>query len=169
MANANADLIRGDGWVRLGDLVTIDDEGYLSVVGRSDDFIIRGGKNISALAVEQQVMSHPGVALAAAVAMPDEVFGERVCVFVEPKPGRAAPELAELTLHLRGRNVSKETLPERLVILDQLPRFGFRKRGHVDFRQTPGVVTPCNLHETLSRVGTIRAKYENHEQSLALD
>ena len=54
----------------MGDIVEIDDDGYLSVVGRTSDFIIRGGKNISAPAVEAEVGTHPAVAMVAAVACP---------------------------------------------------------------------------------------------------
>jgi acyl-CoA synthetase len=93
----------------------------LTVVGRTDDFIIRGGKNVSGPAVEAQVMQHPGVRLAAAVAMPDPVFGEKVCVYVELEPGEAL-SLDELTAFLAEREVSKEWWPERLEIVDALPR-----------------------------------------------
>jgi acyl-CoA synthetase len=117
---ANAELFTPDGWMLMGDLVTIDDEGYLTVVGRTSDFIIRGGKNISAPAVEEEVGTMPGLVRCAAVAMPDEVFGERVCIYVVPKPG------AEITLdgireHLTARGVSKEWFPEHLVVTGQLP------------------------------------------------
>ena len=118
----NAELIRSDGWMLLGDRVTIDQEGYLSVIGRIDDFIIRGGKNISGPGVEAQVCTHPAISLAAAVAMPDPIFGERVCVYVEIRPSHSAPTLEALTLHLKSRNVSKESWPERVVVIDQLPR-----------------------------------------------
>jgi acyl-CoA synthetase len=114
-------LIREDGWMLLGDRVRIDAEGYLHVIGRIDDFIIRGGKNISGPGVEQQVATHPAVALAAAVAMPDEIFGERVCVYVELRPG-AGLTLEELVAHLVSRGVSKEMFPEHLVVVDELPR-----------------------------------------------
>lgn len=119
---ANRELIRPDGWMMLGDLVVLDDAGYLTVVGRIDDFIIRGGKNISGPAVEEQVARHPAVALAAAVAMPDPVFGERVCVYVELRPGESDLGLEDLLEELLSRGVSKETLPERLVVLEALPR-----------------------------------------------
>jgi acyl-CoA synthetase len=118
---ANAELMRPDGWMLLGDVVTIDAEGYLTVVGRSDDFIIRGGKNISGPAVEQEVATHPAVSLAAAVAMPDPVFGERVCAYVELRPGESLT-LPDLVEHLRGRDVSVENFPERLEVLGELPR-----------------------------------------------
>ena len=106
----------------MGDLATIDDDGYLNVVGRSSDFIIRGGKNVSAAQVEAEVASHPSVALCAAVPVPDEVFGERVCVFVELRAGEPPLVLDDLRAHLDARGTSKELWPERLEILDALPR-----------------------------------------------
>jgi acyl-CoA synthetase len=119
---ANRRLMTPDGWMLMGDIVEIDDEGYLTVVGRTSDFIIRGGKNISAPQVEAEVATHPGVAVAAAVAMPDNVFGERVCVYIEVRPGWESMTLGDLTDHLASRGVTKEWFPERLVILDALPR-----------------------------------------------
>jgi acyl-CoA synthetase len=104
-----------------GDIGRLDADGYLSIVGRTADFIIRGGKNISGPAVEDAVASHPAVALAAAVAWPDPVYGERVCAYVELRSG-ASLTLAELTSHLEARGTSREWWPERLVVLDALPR-----------------------------------------------
>lgn len=119
---ANDKLFTPDGWMLMGDLCTIDDEGYLRVTGRTSDIIIRGGKNISAPVVEEEVSSHPSVALAAAVAKPDEIFGERVHVFVELRPGCDPVTLEELRDHLRARGTSVELIPESLEILDELPR-----------------------------------------------
>ena len=76
-------LFTRDGWMRMGDICEVDAEGYLTVTGRTSDFIVRGGKNISAVQVEDAVTAHPSIAVAAAVAMPDPIFGERVCVYVE--------------------------------------------------------------------------------------
>lgn len=118
----NAELYTDDGWMLMGDIVRIDDDGYLTVVGRASDFIIRGGKNVSAAQVEHEVGSHPSVALVAAVAAPDELFGERVCVYVVIRPGAGALTLDALTAHLSEREVSKELWPEYLVALDDLPR-----------------------------------------------
>ena len=119
-AAANEELFTHDGWMLMGDLVEIDDENYLRVVGRVGDFIIRGGKNISATAVEAEVATHPSIALVAAVADPDVVLGERVGLFATLIPG-ATLTLDELVLYLRDRGMSKDSLPERLTILDELP------------------------------------------------
>jgi len=118
---ANARLYTTDGWMLTGDFCTIDDDGYLTVAGRASDFIIRGGKNISAAQVEDEVSSHPAVALAAAVAMPDPIYGERVCVYVELRP-ETALDLDPVREHLAARGVGKELWPERLVVLASLPR-----------------------------------------------
>ena len=118
--DANARLYTADGSMRTGDVATIDAAGYLSVVGRLSDIIIRGGKNVSAPQVEAEVTTHPRVAMAAAVAMPDPVFGERVCVYVVLR-GSDTLELSELADHLLARGCGKELLPERLEIVDALP------------------------------------------------
>jgi len=119
---ANERLFTADGWMRMGDLATIDPDGYLTVVGRTSDLIIRGGKNISAAHVEDEVSSHPAVALCAAVAMPDPTFGERVCVFVELRAGYEELTLETLNAHLEARGTGKELWPERLEVLAELPR-----------------------------------------------
>jgi acyl-CoA synthetase len=118
---ADRKLYTPDGWMLTGDVAELDGDGVLRVVGRKADFIIRGGKNVSAAEVEAEVASHPAVALAAAVAMPDPVFGERVCVYAELRPGHALT-LDELRAHLAARELGKELFPERLIVLPELPR-----------------------------------------------
>ena len=131
---ANAELFTSDGWMRMGDLCQIDAEGYLEVVGRISDFIIRGGKNISAPQVEADVATHPAVAHAAVVAMPDPVFGERVCAYVELVEG-ADLTLQALIDHLSAHGVSKELYPERLIVLDELPRSSGEKIAKGELRR----------------------------------
>jgi len=132
--DANRRLFTRDGWMLTGDVATLDAQGVLRVVGRTADFIIRGGKNVSAPAVESAVSTHPAVALAAAVAMPDEVFGERVCVYAELREGRRLA-LEELVAHLRAQGVSKESLPERLVVVGELPRASGGKIAKQELRE----------------------------------
>lgn len=131
---ANRKLFTPDGWMLMGDICEIDDEGYLTVIGRTSDFIIRGGKNISAAQVEADVGSHPAIAHAAAVAMPDPVFGERVCVYAELVDG-ASLDLQELVEHLAAAGVSKELYPERLIIVDELPRSSGSKIAKGELRE----------------------------------
>ena len=131
--DANRELFTADGWMFMGDVVRIDDDGWLSVIARTADFIIRGGKNISAPAVEEEVATHPAVALAAAVAVPDERLGERVGVFVELHAG-CELDLAGLTEHLAVRGVSREWWPEYLWVLPQLPRSAGGKVAKAELR-----------------------------------
>ena len=131
---ANAELFIDQGWVLHADEVELDGDGYLRVVGRRSDIIIRGGKNISAPQVEDDVNAHPAVALAAAVASPDAIFGERVCVYVELRAGTSLT-LEELTTFLRDREVSTESLPERLVVVDELPRSSGGKIAKGELRE----------------------------------
>jgi acyl-CoA synthetase len=114
-------LFTRDGWMRMGDICEIDADGYLSVTGRTSDFILRGGKNISAAQVEDAVTTHPAIAVAAAVAMLDPVFGEKVCLYTELADSQTI-DLPELVEHLLAIGVSKELLPERLIVVDELPR-----------------------------------------------
>jgi acyl-CoA synthetase len=140
-------LFTRDGWMRMGDICEIDVEGYLSVTGRTSDFIVRGGKNISAADVEDAAVTHPAIAIAAAVAMPDPVFGEKVCLYVEPTDSQSI-DLPELVEYLLALGVSKELLPERLIAVDELPRSSGAKIAKGQLRED------------------IRARMEaNHERS----
>jgi len=108
------------GWFRTGDLAVYDGE-YLTIVDRLKDVIIRGGENISALEVESVLVTHPDVADAACVAMPDPVMGERICAFIVPRDG-AAPTLEDVRAHLSAEGLARFKLPERLELRSVLPR-----------------------------------------------
>jgi acyl-CoA synthetase len=117
---ANAVLYRSDGWLMLGDIVEVDAGGFLRVVGRASDFIIRGGLNISASEVEDCVRRHPDVLQVAAVSMPDPIVGERVCAFVVTVDNQPLV-LHELTSFLEGDEVPKYLWPERVECIPALP------------------------------------------------
>ena len=117
---ANAALFRPDGWMLTGDLARLDSDGYLTVTGRAADFIIRGGHNVSAPAVEEAVGAHPRVAQVAVVPVPDELLGERVCAYVVTRDGQELG-LDELREHLDAMGVGKQNWPERLACLPELP------------------------------------------------
>jgi acyl-CoA synthetase len=116
---ANAELFTEDGWMLTGDICVLEGR-TLRLVGRKSDFIIRGGKNISSAAVEEDVGSHPAVGLVAAVPMPDDVFGEKVACYIVLKAG-AQLTLEDLREHLEERGASVETWPERLIFMETLP------------------------------------------------
>jgi acyl-CoA synthetase (AMP-forming)/AMP-acid ligase II len=91
-----------DGWFHTGDGGTIDDDGFLNISDRKKDVIISGGENVSSIEVEDALCSHPAVAEAAVIGVPDERWGETVKALVVLAPGRVASE-AELIEHCRGR------------------------------------------------------------------
>ena len=91
-----------DGWYHTGDIGVLDDDGYLTIVDRLKDVIIRGGENVSALEVEEVLLSLPGVSEVAVVAAPDARLGEHGCAFLRLAPGASPPDLADLQAHLRG-------------------------------------------------------------------
>jgi len=110
-----------DGWFRTGDLAVADAAGRLAIRGRKKDVILRGGENISAAEVEDLLFRHPAVREIAVVAMPDPVMVERACAFVVPEPG-ARPVLADLAGFLVAEGVAKQKIPERLELVDELPK-----------------------------------------------
>lgn len=116
----NAKAFVGDGWLRTGDIVRQRQDGYLVVEGREKDMINRGGEKVSAEEVENFAYQVAGVTLAAAVAMPDPVLGERVCLYVVPRAGTTVG-LADVRAVMVGDGVARFKLPERLVLVDALP------------------------------------------------
>jgi len=127
-AEHNARSFTADGWYRSGDICRRTPEGNLVVEGRDKDMINRGGEKISAEEIENLVYRLPAVSQVAAVAMPDAVLGERVCLYVVPRAG------AELTLEqvrqsIEDLGVARYKLPEHLVLTDSLPA---TKVGKID-------------------------------------
>ncbi|MCK6376185.1 MAG: cyclohexanecarboxylate-CoA ligase, partial [Zoogloea sp.] len=104
-----------------GDVATIDAEGYIRITGRTKDVVIRGGENIPVVEIENLLYQHPAIAVVAIVGYPDRRLGERVCAFVSLKPG-ARFDFQEMVGYLEGRQVAKQYWPERLEIVDDLPR-----------------------------------------------
>ena len=110
-----------DGWFDTGDQARMDEQGYIRITGRSKDVIIRGGENIPVVEVESLLYKHPAVAQAAVVAYPDERLGERACAVIVTKPGVAAPVLSDITDFLKSQKVAPHYLPERLLVLAEMP------------------------------------------------
>ena len=123
-AAQTATVIARGGWFRTGDLATVDREGWVRIVGRLKDVIIRGGENISASEVEAALEAHPAVHHAVAVGYPDPLMGERVAAFVES----AAPfDLEECRRWFAGRGMAVFKTPEKLERLEHLPLLGSGK------------------------------------------
>jgi cyclohexanecarboxylate-CoA ligase len=136
-ATLDADAFDDDGWLRTGDLGLIDANGNVRVTGRIKDAIIRNAENISALEIENVLATHPEVADVAVIGVPDPQAGERVCAVVVPASVDGVA-LESLVQHCRTQGLSRYKFPERLVIVDALPRNQFGKVTKKDLREALG-------------------------------
>lgn len=118
-AEQNARAFTADGWYRSGDICRLTPDGNLIVEGRDKDMINRGGEKISAEEVENLVYQLPEVRQVAAVAMPDPVLGERVCVYVVPKGG-ATVTVERIQESMEKLGVARYKFPEHVVLVDEL-------------------------------------------------
>ena len=122
-----------DEWFETGDLATLDAEGYVRITGRLKDIIIRGGENIPVKYVEDILYEDPRVQDAAIVAMPDPRLGERACAFVICRDGKTL-DMKGMQAFLAERGVAKVYWPERLELVNQLPRTANGKIRKADLR-----------------------------------
>jgi acyl-CoA synthetase (AMP-forming)/AMP-acid ligase II len=111
-----------DGFCRTGDFFIVRDAHHIGFFDRKKDIVIRGGFNVSAAEVENLVLTHPGVQEVAAVALPDEIMGEKTCIFVVPKDKAQPPTLEGIVGHLKQIGVAAYKLPEHIEYLEAIPR-----------------------------------------------
>ena len=134
MPDATASSITEDGWFRTGDLGRLDDEGFVYIVDRLKDIIIRGGENISCLEVEARAYAHPFVAEAVAFSVPDEAVGERVGLVYLPRTD--CEVLPEALRAFMLEELAQFKVPERIWISPQpLPRLGTAKFDKITVRR----------------------------------
>jgi acyl-CoA synthetase (AMP-forming)/AMP-acid ligase II len=124
---ANEAAFTPDGWFRSGDLAAMDAQGNVAITGRLKDIVNRGGVKFNPAEVEVLLDSHPKISQSAIVPMPDPVLGERACAFVTLRPGAEAPTLEELSGYLLAKNIARFKLPEKLVVLPEMPLTPTRK------------------------------------------
>jgi len=118
-----------DGFATPGDLVMMGDDGFLKIMGRKKDIIIRGGQNIYPKEIEDYLLAHRKVTNAAVVPMPDPELGEKACAFVTVKKGEQFT-FDEMMEYLKSKKFAMFKLPERLEVLDALPLVG--ESGKID-------------------------------------
>jgi acyl-CoA synthetase (AMP-forming)/AMP-acid ligase II len=128
---ATSDIVK-DGWVYTGDIGWMDEEGYLYLVDRKKDAIKTGGENIYAREVEDVLYSHPAVAEAAVIGVPDEAWGEVVKAVVALKPGITAT--AEEIMQFCKERLSSYKKPKSVDFLPELPRTAAGKISKKDVR-----------------------------------
>jgi acyl-CoA synthetase len=130
-----AAAIDGDGWYRTEDVGVLDDQGFLTITDRVKDIIIRGGENLSAAEIEEQLVRMEGVLEVAVVAAPDERLGEHACAVFRMRPGAEAPSLPEVQAHLGGAGLAKQKWPEEIRSVNEFPRTPTGKIKKVALRQ----------------------------------
>jgi acyl-CoA synthetase (AMP-forming)/AMP-acid ligase II len=119
---ANEGAFEPDGHFHTGDLGRFDADGYLRLTGRLKDLIIRKGENISAREIEDMLESHPQVAEVAVIGLADDERGEMCCAVVVPTDADNPIEFEEMSTHLATEGLSRPKIPERLEIVDELPK-----------------------------------------------
>jgi|tagenome__1003787_1003787.scaffolds.fasta_scaffold20963657_2 fatty-acyl-CoA synthase len=117
---AVTDAFTDDGWLRTGDVATIDGDGYVRIVDRTKDLVKSGGEWISSVELENAIMDHPDVAEAAVIGVADAKWGERPVAYVVPHAG-ATPAAEAVRDHLRAR-VASWWLPDQVFFLDEIPK-----------------------------------------------
>ena len=130
---ANKGILLPDGWFNSGDLGRIDADGYLWITGRAKDIIIRGGHNIDPTVIEETLLKHPQVVLAAAVSMPDAYAGELPIAYVELVPG-AKTTAEEVQAFAVANSPERAAAPKQIILLDKMPLTDVGKPAKVQLR-----------------------------------
>jgi fatty-acyl-CoA synthase len=128
-----SEAIDGAGWMHTGDLATMDDEGYVAIVGRIKDMVIRGGENIYPREVEEFLYGHPSIADVQVIGVPDEKYGEELMAWVRLKPGTSLT-IEELREFCSGR-LAHYKIPRYLHVTDEFPMTVTGKVRKVEMRE----------------------------------
>ena len=115
------DKLTDDGWLRTGDVASVDTMGFVRITDRTKDLIKSGGEWISSVDLENALLAHPGIAEAAVIAIPDEKWSERPLACVVAKPGQT-PQAEELAAHLLKMGFAKWQVPDRYEWIESVPR-----------------------------------------------
>ncbi len=121
-SSLDADAFTPDGFLHTGDLGRFDEHGAILITGRIKDIIIRKGENVSAKEVEDVLYGHPAIADVAVLGVPDEDRGEMVVAFVVPADPAQPPTLQSVLEHCRSVGLMTQKIPERLEVIDAMPR-----------------------------------------------
>jgi len=165
-ARRNAGTFTDNGWLITGDIGHVDAEGRVFVTGRAKDVIIRGGHNIDPQLIEEALLQHPDVLMAAAVGEPDEYAGELPVAFVSLRPG-ATVTMQELSAFANERVPERPAWPKRIDVLPAIPMTAIGKVFKPKLRQ---LACERVLNERLERAGlaqSVRVEIEDAAGGLA--
>jgi fatty-acyl-CoA synthase len=129
-----AEAIDADGWMHTGDLATMDEHGYLNIVGRIKDMVIRGGENVYPREIEEFLYTHPDVVDAQVIGVPDEKYGEELMAWVRLRPG-AEPMTAESLRAFCSGRLAHYKIPRYVKLVDEFPMTVTGKIRKMDMRQ----------------------------------
>ncbi len=118
---ATKSCLDDDGWFYSGDLGMMDEFGRIRINGRMKEIIIRGGENISAVEIDNNLEGMPGITDHATVGMPDSRLGERICTFVVPEVWGKCPTVEDVQHYLDSKGVQKRNWPERIEAIEEIP------------------------------------------------
>ncbi|MBS1811755.1 MAG: AMP-binding protein [Acidobacteria bacterium] len=119
MPEKTAETIDEDGWLHSGDLAVMRPDGYINIVGRVKDMIIRGGENIYPAEIEAFLMRHPDIAEAQIIGLPDQLMGEEVCAFIKCSPGATVIE-EDLITYCKA-NMARHKVPRYVRVVEAFP------------------------------------------------
>jgi fatty-acyl-CoA synthase len=129
----SGELVDDHGWLYTGDLATMDEQGYIRIVGRKKDLIIRGGQNIYPSKIERVLTALDGIGEAAVVGVPDTLLGESVWAFVIPD-SEVQPNTEQIMEHCRSK-LEVHEIPQRIRIVDDFPRTSTAKPKKIELRK----------------------------------
>ena len=132
-----AEAVDAAGWMHTGDLATMDEEGYIRIVGRIKDMIIRGGENVYPREIEEFLYGHPKIGDVQVVGVPDETYGEEILACVIPRDPAQPPTLEEVTEYCREQ-LAHYKIPRRLQILETFPMTVSGKVRKIELRENYG-------------------------------
>ena len=139
-----AEAIDGDGWMHTGDLAVLDDEGYCNIVGRLKDMVIRGGENVYPREVEEFFYGHPKIQDAQVFGVPDDKYGEELCIWICLKPGEQS-SVKDMRDFCKGQ-IAHYKIPRYVRFVDEFP---MTVTGKIQkFRMREQMIHDMNLAET---------------------
>ena len=134
MPERTAESIDAARWMHTGDLAIMDDDGYLSIVGRIKDMVIRGGENVYPREIEEFLYTHPDIVDAQVIGVPDAKYGEELMVWVRLRPG-AAELTADVLREFASGRLAHYKIPRYVKIVDAFPMTVTGKIRKVEMRE----------------------------------
>jgi fatty-acyl-CoA synthase len=119
-AARTAEAVDAEGWMHTGDLATMDAEGYVNIVGRLKDMVIRGGENVYPREIEEFLYRHPAVLDVQVVGVPDPKYGEEICAWIRLRPGAEATTDEDIRAYCRGQ-IAHYKVPRHIRFVDAFP------------------------------------------------